>query len=138
MTVKTLTWKGYTYTVKPFTLGNYFSLIEGVSEGSSDGMNLSLIFRNTCKAVLQGVTPKDQAFLIADGLSNEILNAEEDIQAASDFKEEVDELSKNFISRAAALKKSAPDLTDKLVRKERRALAPKSRKGTKEEPAHSG
>lgn len=132
--IETLTWKGYTYTVKPFTLGNYFTLIEGVSEGSSDTMNLGLIFRNTCKAILKGVTPKDQAYLVADGLADDILTTEE-VQAASDFKEEVDAASANFIQRAAALKKSAPDLTDKLARKERQSQ--RSRKATKGEPAPS-
>ncbi len=145
MTVEKLSWKGFDYTPKPFTLGNYYTLLEGYVENVSleiggqrvDSLKIAGSFVSSCVALLQGATKSAQSFLISGELVKSILEAtdEAEIKKGLEFKDAVDFLSGKFIDTANRLKQSAPDLTEKLAKVE--SGSRKSRKATKEEPVRS-
>jgi hypothetical protein len=136
-TIETLSWNGLTYTVKPFTLDTLFALYEAISNSMENGRIIRDMFGNSCKALLEGTTNEAKSFLATGGLEKSVLSSE-DVEKAMEFKEKIDFFSASYTERGNALKKSAPDLTDKLTRKQAKASNPPSRKGTKEEPEHFG
>ena len=95
------------------------------------------MFGNTCKALLEGTTQTAKNFLSSGELATSILNSE-DVEKAMEFKERLDFFSTSYTERGNGLKKSAPDLTELLARKEAKVLAPLSPKGTKRGRGHSG
>jgi len=135
--IETLTWKGFTYSVKPFTLDTLYSLWETIGTVQDSGRMLRGVFEGACQTLLSGNSKEAHAYLISGELAKAVLTSE-DVEAAIAFKGRVDFLSQSFTNRGQELMKSAPDLTDKLQAKASKALAPQSRKATKGEPAHSG
>jgi len=133
----TFTWNGLAYVVKPFNMGNYFALLEGIGVATENGKILTDLFLNNCKALLEGTTQQAKSFLSSGELAKSILNSE-DFEAANEFKERLDFFSTSYIEKANALKKSAPDLTELLAQKEAKALSQQSPKVTKRGRGHSG
>lgn len=130
----TFEWNGFTYLVKPFSLATLFAIYEAI--GNSAG-SVSGIFKQTCIALLEGTTQTAKNFLSSGDLATSVLNSE-DVEKAIEFHERLNFFSTSYVMRGEDLKKSAPDLTELLARKEAKALAPLSPKGTKRGRGHSG
>ena len=133
----TFEWNGLTYIVKPFNLNTLFALYEGISSSMENGKIIRDMFGNTCKALLEGTTQTAKNFLSSGELATSILNSE-DVEKAMEFKERLDFFSTSYTERGNALKKSAPDLTELLARKEPKASVLQSPRGMKKGRGHSG
>ncbi len=90
-------------------------------------------------ALLQGTTKEAQAFLVSGNLIKAILESidEADITKGLEFKDAVDFLSGRFMDTVKRLKKSAPDLKDKLEAKIQKPSPRRSPKAMKEGQEHS-
>lgn len=135
-----LTWKGLTYSVRSFTLEVLFTLWEKVAESTNDGRTIRGVFEAGCEVLLVGDTKQAEAFRISGELIKDVLTVEkeDEIVAAYAFKERVDFFTNGYSRRGEGLKKSAPDLSDKITQKQQKLLRPKPQKGTKDEPGLSG
>lgn len=132
-----LKWDRFEYEVKPFNLGTLYDLWERISEAANNGKVLSGSFDAACQALLKGASKEAQAYLNNGSLVASILGCE-DIEKAIGFKDRVDFFSTSYSERGQKLKKSAPDLTDRLEAKEPQAQTRKSRQASKDDSAHSG
>lgn len=135
--IETLTWKGFTFTVKPFTLGTLYDLWEGIGDAAEGGKMITGTFQSNCKVLLVGSDKAANGFLLSGELAKSILDSE-DVEQAMAFKNRIDFFTNSFTTRGQRLMESAPDLKDQLVQKAAKASRPKSQKDTKAEPAHSG
>jgi hypothetical protein len=140
-----LKWNGFAFR-GAFTMGKFYDLCEKMSD-LSDGVtdssigksvnSIRLNFEETCKIVLTGESKEAQEYVDSGELAKAILNSE-DVDNAFAFKGRIDFLSLAFMRQGTRLMKSAPDLTDTSRAKGSLRSTPKSPKGTKREPAHSG
>lgn len=135
----TLSWGDFTYTVKPFTLGNWYAVFEAVSSAGDSANATAHRFKNLCKALLVGANPKSETVLNSGGLANAILNESEDPAAAFRFEDELDFLAVSFSKKRRALVIASPDLAEPIARKEEKLTrsSRRSAKNSKEEPAQS-
>lgn len=114
--IETLTWKGFTYTVKPFTLDAFYTFCERVAIAKENGRMLRGAFESGCSTLLLGSNAEAQSYADSGKLAKDILNSE-DVTAAAAFKGRVDFLSIAFAKRGQELTASAPDLTDTSIPK---------------------
>lgn len=134
--IETLTWKGFTYTVKPFTLDALYTFGELTSLAKQKGQEARGTFEAGCKVLLQGTTAEAHAFADSGKLARDVMTSTEAEKAIA-FKSKVDSFSLAFVKRAQGLITSEPASNEVSQETTSKPSRRKSPKNTPLDPAHS-
>lgn len=113
--IKIIEWKGWCFSVKPFTPRVYFALSEGVYAETQNGAYLSGGKKVAIETLLVPLDTASKIALDSGTLVNSLFDAETDAEAAFGIMETLGFLSTEYMERGTRLLSAQKDLDSSIL-----------------------